>query len=174
MLESIRGRAWCYGDNVDVEHILPGRYLKMAPQEAAKHVMAGVDPDFAGRVKPGDLLVGGRNFGVGSTREQATRALKLAGVGAVIAVSFGRIFYRNAINLGLPVLQCPGAREIRAGDELEVDIRAGLMRNLTQGAAYQASPLTGHVLQMIEAGGLVPYLEEMIRSGRLKPAPRPA
>ncbi len=173
MVERIRGRAWCFGENVDTEHIMPGRYLKLTPEEAARYVMSGIDPDFAGRVRPGDLVVGGRNFGVGSTREIAAEALKAAGVSAVVAPSFGRIFYRNAINLGLLVLECAEADKIRTGDELEIDIHAGVIRNVSQGVDYWATPMTGHVLQMIEAGGLVPYLAEMIGSGRLKPAPRP-
>ena len=119
----LRGRAWVYGDDVSTDAIVPGKYLKLTDlDEVARHVMEGVDPTFADNVRPGDIVVGGRNFGTGSSRESAPGALKAAGVSCLVAEFFARIFFRNAINFGLPALECPGAGRIRTGDELEIDV----------------------------------------------------
>ena len=173
-MDLIRGRAWCYGDNVSTDAIIPGKYLKLNADEAAAHVMEGVDPDFVKRARPGDVVVGGRNFGCGSSRELAPDSLKCARVGAVVARSFGRIFFRNAVNVGFPLLECAEADRIQSGDELEIDVGAGAIRNLTRGEDYQSTLFPEHLRLMLEAGGLVPYLEKRIRSGALKAAPRPA
>ena len=159
----LRGSAWVFGDDVSTDAIVPGKYLKLtALEEVAPHVMEGVDPTFASRVQPGDIVVGGRNFGKGSSRESAPGALKVAGVSCLIAVFFARIFYRNAINFGLPLLECAEAGRIAPGDQLEVDLRAGLIRDLSQGLELRAQPLPEHILTLIEAGGLVPYLEQRV------------
>ncbi|OJF17231.1 MAG: 3-isopropylmalate dehydratase small subunit [Bacillaceae bacterium G1] len=155
-----RGRAWVFGDNVDTDVISPGQYLKLTVEEIAQHVMEGADPEFAKKVQPGDVVVAGKNFGCGSSRESAPAALKHAGVGAVVAEFFARIFYRNAINIGLPVLECKQAKEIQPGDELEIDLEKGEIRNLTQNKTYQVSPFPPRILDILQAGGLVPYLEK--------------
>lgn len=155
-----RGKAWVFGDNVDTDVISPGQYLKLTAEEVAKHVMEGADPEFAKKVQPGDMIVAGKNFGCGSSRESAPAALKHAGVGAVIAEFFARIFYRNAINLGLPVLECKQAKEIAEGDELEIDLEKGEIYNLTQNKTYKVTPFPPRILEILQAGGLVPYLEK--------------
>lgn len=172
-MDPIRGRAWCFGDNVSTDAIVPGKYLRLEAEEAAEHVMEGIDPDFANHVSPGDLVVAGRNFGCGSSRELAPDSLKHAKVGAVVAHSFARIFFRNAINIGFHVLECAEAHRIQAGDELEVDVESGTIRNLTRNEAYRSTVFPEHLQMMLKAGGLVPYLEERLRSGALKAAPRP-
>ncbi len=173
-MSQIRGRAWCFGDDVGVEKIMAARYTQLvAEEEMIKHVMEGADPDFASRVRPGDLVVAGQNFGHGASREQAAFSLQRVGVGGVIALSFGRIFFRNCINLGFPALQCAEAGQIRTGDELEFDLETGSITNLTQGTRYQSVPFKGYILAMMRAGGLLPYLHERIRLGQLVPAPLP-
>ncbi len=167
------GHAWCYGDNIDTDLITPGRYLRLSLEEAAKHVLEGVDPGFSTGVQPGDYVVAGRNFGAGSSRELAAQSLKMAGVSAVIAVSFARIFFRNAINVGLPVLECGDAGRISKGDALAVDLEAGTIRNLTCGETYRFPPLDGLIGEMLHQGGLVSYLEAGIRSGRIRVARPP-
>ncbi len=136
----------------------------MTHEEAAKHVMEGADPEFAAKIQPGDLIVAGKNFGCGSSRESAPGALKHAGIGAVVAPYFARIFYRNAINLGLPVLECDRAREIRQGDELEIELERGEIRNLTSGQTYRFNPYPEQVLNIMEAGGLLPMLRREVES----------
>jgi 3-isopropylmalate/(R)-2-methylmalate dehydratase small subunit len=170
-MDGIRGFAWCYGDNVSTDGIIPGKYLRLHGEEAAKHVMEGIDPDFVKRFRPGDVVVGGRNFGCGSSRELAPDSLKQAKVGAVVARSFARIFFRNAINLGFPLFVCSEADRIQSGDDLEIVLETGAISNLSRGEVYQSTPFPEHLRRMLEAGGLVPYLEEAIRSGRIKPAP---
>jgi 3-isopropylmalate/(R)-2-methylmalate dehydratase small subunit len=143
----ISGRTWKYGDNVDTDVIIPARYLNISTaEELAKHCMEDIDPDFVGSVRPGDIILAGENFGCGSSREHAPLAIKGAGVGCVIAASFARIFYRNAINIGLPILESPQAiRETEKGHEIEAEIEAGLICNLTTGKAYRggSSPIHG-------------------------------
>ena len=162
----LRGRAWKYGDNVDTDAIIPARYLNESSAEAlAKHCMEDIDPEFAGAVRKGDIIVAGENFGCGSSREHAPLSIKGAGVSCVIAASFARIFYRNAINIGLPILESPqAAEETEAGQELEVDLERGEVRNLTTGRSYRAAPYPGFMLEIIAAGGLIPYTRRRIES----------
>lgn len=156
----IRGKVWKFGDDIDTDSIMPGAYSALPYEEGAKHVMQGIAPGFAKEVQKGDMVVGGRNFGTGSSRESAPYGLKYAGVEVVIAESFGRIFFRNAINIGLPVLVCADAAGICQGDTLEVDVYSGVISNLTQGVEYRTSLLPGHLVQVLTAGGLVPYLQQ--------------
>lgn len=159
-MEIISGCVWKFGDDINTDVIAPGKYLKLSNAEMANHVFEGIDPELSGKIKPGDIVVGGANFGSGSSRESAPAAIKYAGVNAVVAVFFARIFFRNAINLGLPVLECPEANKIQQGDQLEIDMLNGFVRNLTQGQVYQASILPEHIQELIQVGGLVPYLEQ--------------
>jgi 3-isopropylmalate/(R)-2-methylmalate dehydratase small subunit len=159
-METIRGKAWVFGDNIDTDVISPGRYLKYDISEIAKHVMEGADPDFPTKVQKGDIVVAGKNFGCGSSRESAPAALKHVGVGAVIAQFFARIFFRNAINVGLPVLECKDAGDIGPGDELEIDLQNGRIRNSTKNKVYPFEPFPPNVVRILEAGGLVPLLEK--------------
>ncbi len=160
----IIGRAWIFGDGINTDVMAPGLYFKAPLEELARHCLEAVDPAFAEQVRPGDIVVAGRNFGVGSAREQAAMALKHLGVGAVLAVSFGRIFYRNALNFGLPALVFPGAAEIAAGDELLVDPAAGRIEDRTSGRAYAVNGIPPHLLAMVTAGGLMPYLKHKLAS----------
>jgi len=159
---TIRGRvAAKLGDNVDTDLIYPGRYLNITDRlKTAEHLFELAWPEIRAGLKPGDILVAGRNFGCGSSREQAAAAVKYSGVGAVIAVSFARIFFRNAINLGLPVVVSAGAPlEVRQGDELELDLTGGRILNSVTGQVWPAAPLDPRAVELIEAGGLVPYLK---------------
>ena len=159
----LRGRvAAKLGDNIDTDVIYPGRYLNITDREkTAEHLFELAYPEIRPAIRPGDFLVGGKNFGCGSSREQATAAVKFIGVGAVIAVSFARIFFRNSINLGLPVVVSPAApAEIEAGDELEIDLASGSIRNLTRRTAIAAAPLDPRAVELLEAGGLIPYLKK--------------
>ena len=160
----IQGKAWRYGENIDTDVIIPARYLNVSTaKELAKHCMEDIDPEFAGSVRPGDIIIAGENFGCGSSREHAPLAIKEAGVGCVIAASFARIFYRNAINIGLPILESPrAAREAEKGHEIEVEIEAGLIRNLTTGKTYRTVSYPEFMLEIINAGGLVPYTRKSI------------
>ena len=164
-MSAIEGKAWVFGDNVDSGFIMPGSYGSLPDAELAAHVMEGVDPEFAGKVQPGDVIVAGRNFGCGSSRETAPRGIKYAKVGVVVAQSFARNFFRNAISIGLPVLICPGAGGIQAGDSLRVDPLGGVVENLTRGDRLEAEPLPDHIMDMIRAGGLVPYLKQKAGKG---------
>uniref|UniRef100_A0A7C4S5K9 3-isopropylmalate dehydratase small subunit n=1 Tax=Geoglobus ahangari TaxID=113653 RepID=A0A7C4S5K9_9EURY len=157
----LRGRAWKFGDNISTDHITPGRYyhLRSNLPELAKHVMEDADPDFMKKFRPGDFIVAGRNFGMGSSREHAPLALKIAGVSAVIAKSFARIFYRNAINIGLPVLMAD-TDEIEDGDELEVDLSTGIIRDLTKNIEIEAKPLPDIMIRILKEGGLVEYVRK--------------
>ena len=153
-----------YPDNVDTDVIIPARYLNTPnAQELARHCMEDIDADFTTRVKPGDIMVAGWNFGCGSSREHAPLAIKTAGVSCVIAKTFARIFYRNAINIGLKVLTCPQAKEIAHGDELEVDPIAGTIRDLTTGKDYTCTALPPHILELVNDGGLIPHLEKTLK-----------
>lgn len=160
----IAGRVHLYGDRIDTDLLAPGAYMKKPIAEMARHCLEAVDPDFVTRVQPGDIIVGGSQFGAGSSREQAASVLLLNGVACVLAVSFARIFYRNALNLGLPALTCPTAREIPAGAELAVDPVAGIATETATGRRHPCEPIPPHLMAMIAAGGLLPYLEQ--RSGR--------
>ncbi|MCE5253438.1 MAG: 3-isopropylmalate dehydratase small subunit, partial [Actinomycetia bacterium] len=159
---TLRGRAWTFGRDVDTDLIIPARYLNMkTAEELAQHVMEDADPTFAGRVRPGDIIVAQENFGCGSSREHAPIALKGAGVSVVIAKSFARIFYRNAFNTGLPILIAPEAADgIKEGDELTVDLATGEIADLTTGITYKAQPLPPFMQELVAAGGLLPYLKQ--------------
>jgi 3-isopropylmalate/(R)-2-methylmalate dehydratase small subunit len=162
--ETSGGLAWVFGDNVDTDVLAPGKYMKSGIEELARHCLESVDPGFAGGVQPGDVVVGRRNFGTGSSREQAPQALKHLGVAALVAESFAGLFYRNAINLGLPALVCADARRIRAGDRLRVDAESGCIENLTSGESLSCEPIPDHLMQMVRDGGLVPHLEKRLRA----------
>jgi len=155
----LEGKVWKYGDNIDTDVIIPARYLVTTdPKTLAAHCLEDLDTAFAGQVEPGDIIVGGRNFGCGSSREHAPISIKGAGVSCIIAESFARIFFRNAINIGLPILESPEAVEdAQKGDVLSVDLVTGTITNQRTGKTYQASPYPPFVLGIINAGGLVPY-----------------
>lgn len=155
----IEGRAWVFGDDVNTDVMAPGLYFKAPMAEMARHCLEAIEPAFAGAVRPGDIIVAGRNFGVGSAREQAAMALTHLGVGAVLAVSFGRIFYRNALNFGLPALAFPEASTVIAGDALRVDPVAGRIENVRTGAVHTVAGIPAHLMAMVEAGGLMPWLK---------------
>jgi 3-isopropylmalate/(R)-2-methylmalate dehydratase small subunit len=161
---ALRGHAHKYGADVNTDVIIPARYLNTSdPQELAQHCMEDEDPEFVRRVRPGDVIVADTNFGCGSSREHAPIAIKAAGVSCVVAKSFARIFYRNAINLALPVLECAEAGDgSEAGDELEVELESGAIRNLTRGTAYQAKPFPDFMLELMQAGGLVEYTKRRL------------
>jgi 3-isopropylmalate/(R)-2-methylmalate dehydratase small subunit len=160
------GRAWVFGDNVDTDVLAPGLYMKGPVSELAKHCLEALDPRFAREAQPGDIVVGGGNFGMGSSREQAAMALKALGIAAVVAKSFARIFYRNAMNLALPVLVCPEAGAIAAGDRLVLDAAEGRLDDLTQGRAFACEPIPPHLLAMIADGGLLPHLAKKLKAAR--------
>lgn len=155
------GRAWCYGDSVDTDVIIPARYLTSTDeQELAAHALEDLDPGFVSAVHPGDVVVAGSNFGCGSSREHAPIALKGAGVGAVVARSFARIFFRNAINTGLAIVTCPQLVDVTdTGDEIEVDVVNGLVTNVTKSQSFEAEPLPDFILEIVECGGLVEWVK---------------
>ncbi len=155
------GTVFKYGNNVDTDVIIPARYLNApSPAELAKHCMEDIDAAYASAVKPGDILVGGWNFGCGSSREHAPMAIQASGAACVIAASFARIFYRNAINIGFPILECPEAAEaIQNGDKVSVDFASGLIADETTGQTFQANPFPAFINNIIEKGGLLPYLK---------------
>jgi 3-isopropylmalate/(R)-2-methylmalate dehydratase small subunit len=157
----LKGKAHKFGDGISTDHIIPGRYahLRSNLPELAKHVLEDADPDFVKRVKPGDFVVGGNNFGLGSSREHAPLVIKMAGVSAILAKSAARIFYRNAINLGLPVLICD-TDKIDDGDELEVDLAAGTVRDRTNGSVLTFGRIPEVMLRILNEGGLIPYIQK--------------
>ena len=161
---SLRGRAHKFGAHVDTDQIIPARYLVTTdPQDMAQHCMEDADPDFVRRVQPGDIIVADVNFGCGSSREHAPIAIRGCGVSCVIAKSFARIFYRNAINLGLPILECAEAVDgSKAGDELGVELETGTIRNLTKGSEFKAKPYPEFMLELMRAGGLVEYTKRRL------------
>lgn len=164
---TIRGRAHKYGDHVNTDVIIPARYLNVSDaDQLAAHCMEDLDPEFVKRVRPGDILVGGEDFGCGSSREHAPIAIKASGISAVVARSFARIFFRNAINIGLPVLVSPqAAAEIQAGDEVEIDLAAGIINDVTRAKSYQAQPFPDFLRAIIEAGGLIEYTRQRLGIG---------
>lgn len=168
----IKGQAYKFGDDIDTDAIIPARYLNTTdPSLLAAHCMEDADPSFATKVKEGDIIVAGKNFGCGSSREHAPIAIKGAGVGCVIAQSFARIFYRNAFNMGLPILECPKAAEaIQAGDQVEVDLSRGRIFNHSRQEEYQAHPVPPFMQQLLEAGGLMAYVGEQLGQPGEKPA----
>jgi 3-isopropylmalate/(R)-2-methylmalate dehydratase small subunit len=164
----LTGRVWKYGDNVDTDVIIPARYLNVSTgEELAEHCMEDIDATFADSVHAGDIIVGGQNFGCGSSREHAPLAIKGSGVSCVVAKSFARIFYRNAINMGLPILECAEAVErTDKGDQLTVDLSEGTIVNERTGDTYHTTPFPAFVLAVVDAGGLVPYTRERLSGGR--------
>jgi 3-isopropylmalate/(R)-2-methylmalate dehydratase small subunit len=157
----LKGKAFKFGDSISTDHIIPGRYahLRSNLPELAKHVMEDADPNFAKKVQPGDFIVGGINFGLGSSREHAPLVIKMAGVTAILAKSVARIFFRNAINLGLPVLICD-TDKINNGDELEIDMSAGKIKDISNGNTLTFSPIPGVMLKILDEGGLLPYIKK--------------
>jgi 3-isopropylmalate/(R)-2-methylmalate dehydratase small subunit len=157
-------RAWRFGDDIDTDVIIPARYLTSSDEkELGLHALEGLDPSFANEVRLGDVVVAGRNFGCGSSREHAPLALRGAGVSVVVASSFARIFFRNAINTGLPVLVCPEAVEAtETGDDLDIDVSSGTIFNATKEMRFAARPHPEFVLEIIERGGLVPWVRERL------------
>ncbi|KQC15926.1 MAG: 3-isopropylmalate dehydratase small subunit [Methanothrix sp.] len=159
------GRAWKFKDDIDTDAIIPGRYLVINdPEGLAKHVFEGVRPEFAGQVRAGDFVVAGTNFGCGSSREHAPLGLKGAGVKAVVAKSFARIFFRNAINIGLPLFVCADVERIRDGDSIEIDADRGIVYNRSRGESYRTTPLPPFLQEIVETGGLVSYTKRMVKS----------
>ncbi len=157
-----KGLVHKYADNVDTDVIIPARYLNTADhKELASHCMADIDADFVKRVKPGDIIVGGYNFGCGSSREHAPIAIKASGISCVVAKSFARIFYRNSINVGLPILECEETDRIAANDELEIDFAKGVIKNLTKGEEYQTQPFPEFIQNIIAKGGWLNYLNSL-------------
>ena len=158
----VKGRVFKYGNDVDTDVIIPARYLNTSGErELASHCMEDIDPQFTKKVQKGDIIVAGDNFGCGSSREHAPLAIKASGVSLVIAKSFARIFYRNSINIGLPILECPQAAEaIAAGDEVEADLDRGEIRDITTGETFKAVPFPPFIQKIIEAGGLINSLKK--------------
>ena len=159
---TVQGKVWRYGDNIDTDVIIPARYLNtFDPAELAKHCMVDIDETFAANVKAGDIMVGGKNFGCGSSREHAPVAIKASGIPVVIAASFARIFYRNGINIGLPLLEIgEDVEKISANDILKIDTDTGTIENLTKGETYKAHPLPNFVQGIAQAGGLINFVKE--------------
>jgi 3-isopropylmalate/(R)-2-methylmalate dehydratase small subunit len=162
----LEGNAWRYGRNVDTDVIVPARYLSLnRAEELGEHCLEDLDPGFAGRVQEGDIIVAEENFGSGSSREHAPLAIKGCGVSCVVASSFARIFYRNAINVGLPILECPQAVEdVKTGDHLRVDLEQGTVENLSTGNIFQAQPFPQFMREIISVGGLVQYVKNRLQS----------
>ena len=162
MQKVLKGKAFVYAANIDTDQIYPGRFLDLTdPDQIGKHALEGADPNFVKEVQPGDLIVASTNFGCGSSREHAAITLKSAGVGAILADSFGRIFYRNVINLGVPLIVCPGISKIvKRGDVLTVDMTTGKVVNETTGASAEAQPLSEYVLNILESGGIKPMIKK--------------
>ncbi len=157
----INGRVFKYGDNVDTDVIIPARYLNISDRaELVSHCMEDIDGEFVKQVKPGDLIVAGKNFGSGSSREHAPLVIKLSGIKCIIAETFARIFYRNAVNIGLPILEsAEAARDIENGDKVEVDFKSGMIKNLTKGCTYQAESFPEFMQDIMNAGGLINYVK---------------
>jgi len=157
----LKGKAWKFGDDISTDHIAPGRYFHLRSNlpELAKHVLEDADTEFASKMTAGDFVVGGRNFGLGSSREHAPTIIKLAGVSAVLAKSFARIFFRNSINVGLPVLICD-TDKIAAGDELDVDLETGIIKDLTNGVELKFTPLPPTMIKILNDGGLLAHIQK--------------
>ena len=162
MEDKISGRVWKYGDDVNTDVIFPGKYTYSISdrKEMAQHALEDLDPDFVKNVRPGDIIVAGKNWGCGSSREQAVIALKEAGVGAIVARSFARIYFRNCINEGLPIVTCDAVDTVETGDEITIDFKAGKV--ITPGAEYTFPPLAPSVMEILNAGGLVPHVKQKL------------
>lgn len=164
----IKGKVWRFGNNIDTDIIIPAKYLNTSdPKELAMHVMEGVDSNFYQKIKTGDIIVAGKNFGCGSSREHAPIAIKASGIQTVIAKSFARIFYRNAFNIGLPIFESSEASEkIKENDEIEIDADKGIIRNLTRKEIYKANPIPKFMQELIKAGGLVEWTRKRLKKKR--------
>jgi len=160
---TIKGRVWKFGDNINTDLILPGKYLDLGAEEVGGYAMSGVDKDFAKKVNPGDIIVAGKNFGGGSSRETAPWAIKNCGIAAVVAKSFSRIFFRNAINIGLPVIEFSQTTNIADGDEIEIEITKGTIKY--KDTIYQGSSIPEEIMEIVQAGGLVQYLKGRLSAG---------
>ena len=162
---NVRGKAFVFGDRIDTDVLAPGPYMREPLAVLASHCLEAVDPDFAGQVRPGDIVVGGESFGIGSSREQAVQALAELGVGAIVAKSFARIFYRNALNLGVPALVCADLEAAR-GDELEVRPAEGRILNHSSGRQFACEPIPPQLMEIVAGGGLMPWLERKLAAER--------
>jgi len=159
----LQGKVWKFGDNIDTDLIIAARYLNTSePSELAKHVMEDADPAFVSKMSEGDIIVAGENFGCGSSREHAPIALKSAGISAIIAPTFARIFYRNAFNMGLPIFELPEANEINEGDTVKVDMAKGEVINITQAKRYKFTPIPEFMQELVDAGGLISFANQEI------------
>jgi len=161
------GRAFVFGDNVDTDVLAPGLYMKKSIEVIAEHCLEALDPKFATTVRPGDVVVGGENFGMGSSREQAAQALRQLGVTVILAKSFAGLFFRNCINLGVAPVECQDTDRITSGDMLVVDPIAGTIENKTQSATYKGVGIPAHLVEMVRDGGLIPHLEKRAKAGKL-------
>ena len=159
-----KGKAIKYGDNIDTDVIIPARYLNTSdPEELAKHCMEDIDKDFVNKVQKGDIIIGGKNFGCGSSREHAPIAIKASGISCVIAETFARIFYRNSINIGLPILECSEAvKDINESDEIEIDLESGVIINITSGKKYESVPFPDFMREIMASDGLIGYIKKQI------------
>ena len=168
MTKTIKGKVWKFGDNIDTDIIIPGRYLIIRdPNQMASHTFEPINPDFAKQVSKGDIIVGGSNFGSGSSREEAPFVLKALGIAAIVAESFARIFYRNAINLGIPVLELKQASNyFNEGDAAEIHFQEGIIKNLTQKKEYHGTKLPNFLMEIINAGGAIPAVKQRIKRAR--------
>lgn len=168
MERTARGKAFVFGENIDTDQIYPGRFVELTDvEDVAKHAMEGADPHFVKEFSKGDIIVAATNFGCGSSREHAAITLKAVGTGAILADSFGRIFYRNAINLGVPLLVCPGiSKVVNKGDIISVDVATGKVVNETTGAAIQAQPMSEYVMNILASGGIKPLIKEQLQRSR--------
>jgi len=168
-MQTVDGKVWRFGKDVDTDLIIAARYLNTSvPEELAKHVMEDADPDFVKKMSPGDIIVAGENFGCGSSREHAPIALKAAGIAAVIAPTFARIFYRNAFNMGLPIFELPESAEIEEGDEVSIDMDAGTIVNKSKGKSYAFTPIPEFMQELLNAGGLMDYAVDEIANQEKK------
>ena len=162
----MQGKVWKFGDNVDTDLIIAARYLNTSePSELAKHVMEDADPEFVSKMTSGDIIVAGENFGCGSSREHAPIALKAAGINAIIAPTFARIFYRNAFNMGLPIFELEESAEINEGDTVRVDMDDGVVINVTQAKTYKFTPIPEFMQELVNAGGLIEFAKNEIKAG---------
>jgi 3-isopropylmalate dehydratase small subunit len=161
----LAGKAWKFGADIDTDAIIPARYLNTSnPEELAKHCMEDADPEFAGNVSPGDIIVADSNFGCGSSREHAPIAIKAAGVACVVAASFARIFYRNSFNMGLPILESAATADIATGELLELDLSTGTIINKSRNVTYRAQPVPAFMRELLAAGGLIPYVMKRLNA----------
>ncbi|MDR0467746.1 MAG: 3-isopropylmalate dehydratase small subunit [Campylobacteraceae bacterium] len=165
-MSKISAKVWCFGDNIDTDLIIAARYLNTSdPKELAKHIMEDADPDFISKIKAGDIIVAGENFGCGSSREHAPIALKAAGVSAVIAKSFARIFYRNSFNTGLPIFELKESDKMKEGDIVEIDMDSGDINNLSTDKTYKFLSIPHFMQELINSGGLISYAKKQINKG---------